>query len=233
MNIIILQDNSLKGRYGLYSALDPVSLPDGTFMLPERCLSDKDLAEVRDLMIQKTQTETAILDLPEIGEQCVKGVIYKLPPDLVDEELSPNVVCVQTHDRTIYNPKDTPALFSFFRENTDELAWIPNEWVEVGWKRIYEGTIYEVIQAHQTQSDWTPDVVAALWKAVTQEEPPGENPCEGVKTWDVNDHWTTYSVGDRRIDEGKLYECHNVGFSYHKPSGAHGHHGWTYIQDCS
>lgn len=168
--------------------------------------------------------------------------------------------------------------------------WEPGITVKVGEQYRYENVLYDVIQAHTTQSDWTPDIVPALftvaaptgliaewvqptgahdayntgdkvrfegdiweslidanvwsptaypagWKNLSStEEPPeepGENPCEGVKVWDANDHWTTYTVGDRRVDEGKLYECHNTAFSYHKPSGAHGHHGWTYIQDCS
>lgn len=73
---------------------------------------------------------------------------------------------MQTHDRTIYTPQETPALFSFFRENTDDLEWIPNEMVELGWTRIYEGKKYECLQAHQTLSTWTPDVTPALWKEV-------------------------------------------------------------------
>lgn len=163
MKIIVLKDNSLKGSYGIYSALDPISLPDGTFFLPVRCLTDKDLSEAHGEIITMTERETDILPLPKIGGECVKDVVYQLPDELINEELSPLVICVQTHNRTIYEPKDTPALFSFFRENTDELLWIPNEWVKLGWKRIYNGVTYTVIQAHQTLSTWTPDVTPALW----------------------------------------------------------------------
>jgi len=48
MKLIILtkeQANNIRGRYGKYSALEPIALPDGMFMLPERCLNDKDLKD--------------------------------------------------------------------------------------------------------------------------------------------------------------------------------------------
>ena len=35
---------------------------------------------------------------------------------------------------------------------------------EVGDKVIYLGNLYECIQAHTSQDDWTPAVVPALWK---------------------------------------------------------------------
>ena len=35
---------------------------------------------------------------------------------------------------------------------------------EVGYKVIYLGNLYECIQAHTSQDDWTPPVVPALWK---------------------------------------------------------------------
>lgn len=94
--------------------------------------------------------------LPEVGEQCVAGQYYLYKGDTLK--------CRQTHNRTIYEPKDTPALFSFFRDNTASLQWIAGEQVEVGWMRIYNDVKYEVIQAHQTQEDWTPPATPALWK---------------------------------------------------------------------
>jgi len=103
--------------------------------------------------------------LPEFGEMVEIGKYYLYKGDVLK--------CRQTHNRTIYEPKDTPALFSFFRDNSNQLKWIAGEQVEVGWMRIFEGVKYEVIQAHQTQSDWTPDVTTALWKVYseTTEEP--------------------------------------------------------------
>ena len=74
------------------------------------------------------------------------------------------VFCKIEHERTEWSPKSTPALFSFFRTETGDLEWIVGEQVEVGWMRIYEDVKYEVIQAHQTQSDWSPNIATTLWK---------------------------------------------------------------------
>lgn len=39
---------------------------------------------------------------------------------------------------------------------------------------IYKDTLYEVIQAHVSQSDWTPDIVPALFKTTLPESVMGE-----------------------------------------------------------
>ena len=81
------------------------------------------------------------------------------------------VMVRQTHERTIYTPEQTPALFSFWRDNASaELVWIDGEKVEKGWKRTFSGKTYECLQAHQTQSDWTPTAtLGVLWKEVPQQ----------------------------------------------------------------
>jgi len=48
MKLVVLtaeQADKLRGRHGKYSALDPIALPDGMFMIPENCLKDKDLKD--------------------------------------------------------------------------------------------------------------------------------------------------------------------------------------------
>lgn len=82
------------------------------------------------------------------------------------------VMVRQSHERTIYTPEETPALFSFYRDNASaELAWMEGEKVEAGWKRTFNGKTYECLQAHQTQADWTPTAtLGALWKVYTEED---------------------------------------------------------------
>jgi hypothetical protein len=41
--------------------------------------------------------------------------------------------------------------------------WISDEVVGIGFIRQYAGNLYQCVQAHTTQSDWTPDVTPALW----------------------------------------------------------------------
>ena len=108
------------------------------------------------------------------------------------------VMVRQTHERTIYAPEETPALFSFWRDNASaELAWMDGEKVEKGWKRTFDGKTYECLQAHQTQADWTPTAtLGVLWKEVVV------IPAEGA--WAVG---VAYKVGDIVTYKGKRYSC--------------------------
>lgn len=126
--------------------------------------------------------------LPEVGVQCIIGQYYLYKGDILK--------CRQTHNRTVYEPKDTPALFSFFRDNSEQLQWISGEQVEVRWMRIYNNVKYEVVQAHQTQADWTPDKTPTLWKI-------------WVDPLSVSE-WTYpvgYKVGQLVTYQGKTYTC--------------------------
>ena len=201
MNHIIIsaqQAEQIKGKYGKYSAIEPIPLPDGNSIIPERCIDDPDLVEAKQQIIDANGQIQEIIDLPEAGQLCEANRIYRYSEG-TENGYSGLVICVQQHNRTIYKPEETPALFSFFRENSDDLDWIPNEWVKLGWKRIYNGVTYTVIQAHQTLETWTPDVTPALWEAEIIEEEISEwkQPAGGHDA---------YNTGDRVLFEGKTYE---------------------------
>ena len=77
------------------------------------------------------------------------------------------VIVRQPHERTIYPPEETPALFSVYRANTEGAAWVANEAVEKGDTRTYNGKTYQCIQPHTTQVDYTPEATLnVLWKEV-------------------------------------------------------------------
>lgn len=82
------------------------------------------------------------------------------------------VIVEQDHNRTIYTPKETPALFSVYRANTDKMEWIFPEQVIAGDERIFGGKTYICLQSHQTQKGWEPDKTPALWKLIQEEEIP-------------------------------------------------------------
>jgi hypothetical protein len=63
----------------------------------------------------------------------------------------------------------------------------------------FDGTWYEVIQSHTTQSDWTPPACPALF-VVTEE--PGEIP-DWVQPTGAHD---AYNIGDCVIFQGNQYE---------------------------
>lgn len=50
--------------------------------------------------------------------------------------------------------------------------WAADIAVTAGYRCEYNGKVYECIQGHTTQADWTPDATPALWKRVYAEEWP-------------------------------------------------------------
>ena len=77
--------------------------------------------------------------------------------------------------------------------------WKTGEQVAIGDIKSYQAKIYEVIQAHTTQSDWTPDVVPALWKVFT---PAGIIP-DWVQPQGGHD---AYQMGDKVMHNGQVWE---------------------------
>ena len=140
-------------------------------------------------------------ELPKMGEQVDVG-LYTFGDSLL--------VCRQAHIRTEHNPRDVPALFSFYRDSAEGLEWMEMEKVEVGETRTFgttEGTeenepvalVYEVIQAHTTQKGWEPDKTPALWQLV---EESGGDVEEWVQPTGAHD---TYTTGDEVMFEGTHY----------------------------
>ena len=108
----------------------------------------------------------------------VSSTIFPLLPDsgwleqgIIYSYNNGAVMVRQPHERTIYPPEQTPALFSFWRDNaSSELAWMDGEKVEEGWKRTFGGKTYQCIQPHNTQVDYTPTAtLGVLWKEVPQQ----------------------------------------------------------------
>ncbi len=108
------------------------------------------------------------------------------------------VIVRQSHQRSIYAPEDTPALFMVWRENAASvLEWIAGEQVIVGTRRMYEGVEYECLQSHVTQTGWAPPATPSLWAVVVAEPEPSAEWAVGV----------SYKVGDVVTYQGSRYEC--------------------------
>jgi hypothetical protein len=127
--------------------------------------------------------------LPERGTELTQGQIYSYGSDLL--------MVRQSHARTEHDPATVPALFLIWRENADEvLEWIVGEKVDVGTRRKFDGKVYEAVQAHATQADWTPPATPALWREVIITPPTAE--------WQAG---VAYKVGDEVTYKDKLYRC--------------------------
>jgi len=79
--------------------------------------------------------------------------------------------------------------------------WTPGVKVAPGDVLAWDGTLVEVIQAHTTQADWTPDKVPALWTPVRKTA--GAQPDEWVQPLGASD---AYSKGDRVTFQGQVWE---------------------------
>lgn len=75
--------------------------------------------------------------------------------------------------------------------------WAVGETLKVGNRRAYDKVLYEVIQAHTTQFDWTPPQVPALFKRVWTEECP-----EWVQPAGAHD---AYTKGAKVTHNGKKW----------------------------
>lgn len=162
--IISKEDADLiSGSHGTNSAIVPIPCPDGRYYISNNYKNDPDLSDIASVLESLTGTTMDIQYLPDVGQPVIAGQIYHYTS--VDDYIHNGyVIAVQSHTRMHYPPQDTPALFTFFREYSDMLEWIPNEKVYIGWKRVYSGVSYVVLMDHMTQSDWTPpQTLGILW----------------------------------------------------------------------
>lgn len=176
--------------YNAVKWADPIESVDGKWSVKTPVeYDDNRWGTPLDVATELASSAGTTEPLPDVGGECVIGQYYLYKGDILK--------CRQTHNRTIYEPKDTPALFSFFRDNSDQLEWIVGEQVEVGWVRIYNDVKYEVVQAHQTQDDWTPvATLGTLWKVYIDPTT--------ISEWKVG---AAYVVGQKVTYQSKTYTC--------------------------
>lgn len=73
--------------------------------------------------------------------------------------------------------------------------WLTDHAYSIGDRVRYEETLYKCVQAHTSQSDWTPDITPALWVVVSIDEWP-----EWIQPTGAQD---AYSFGDNVSHNGK------------------------------
>lgn len=82
---------------------------------------------------------------------------------------------------------------------------------EIGDRVRYNDTLYKCVQAHTSQSDWTPDVTPALWTEVSIDEfPEWKQPTGAQDAYRIGDkvshlekHWI--SAIDYNVYEPSIY----------------------------
>lgn len=84
----------------------------------------------------------------------------------------------------------------------------------------YEGVLYKVLQAHTSQSGWTPALAASLFAKVLI---PDENV---IPEWQQPDSTNAYMIGDKVMFEGHVYES-TINNNVWSPAAYPG--GWSLI----
>lgn len=92
--------------------------------------------------------------------------------------------------------------------------WRADISVTVGERYRYDGTLYKCIQAHTTQTGWTPDKTPALWAVVSLDEWP-----EWVQPTGAQD---AYNKGDK-VSHNSKHWTSDVDANVWEP----GIYGWT------
>lgn len=76
--------------------------------------------------------------------------------------------------------------------------WVEGKDAERDARWQYDGVLYKCVQAHRTQSDWTPDKTPTLWVKVSLAQFP-----DWTRPTGAHD---AYNIGDKVTFEGKHYE---------------------------
>ena len=97
-------------------------------------------------------------------------------------------------------------------------SWTTDTTYEVGARVRYNGILYKCLQAHTSQSTWTPVDAPSLWAQVLIPDP------ETIPEWIQPDSTNPYMKGDKVTHNGKTWIC-NVDNNVWEP----GVYGWDEI----
>lgn len=147
------------------------------------------------------------------------------PPDALTPE---QVTALQTRLQTAYHSDVAKlvtleataplAVSAALREVNLRPPWKAGLSVAPGDVYIYNGNLFEVIQGHTTQADWTPDKVPALFKRFYE---PSDDPWPWVQPQGAHD---CYPVGARVLHSGAVWVS-DIDANVWEP----GVHGWTKV----
>lgn len=85
---------------------------------------------------------------------------------------------------------EVPNLYPMWREAVEYV---------VGERVLYEDTLYKVITAHTSQSDWTPDVAASLFTKVLIPD------VNVIPEWEQPESTNPYMTDDKVMHNGKTW----------------------------
>ena len=189
----------------------------------------------KDIWDLELKTEVTKIQEWKHGKEMVRGfqashlgIVYNIVQTHI-AEFAPAIVPALFRKAPFIYPNETYPRWDSIAPLDSESNWKLNdrvEWAGKEWESKQNDNIYE------------PGAVASsIWEeigaVIDPPVDPPSNPCEGVAAWSGSQHWSTYTVGDKRTDGGKLYELHTQAWSQsYAPSSAYGYLGWTFLNDC-
>ena len=86
-------------------------------------------------------------------------------------------------------------------------AWVVGKAYAVNDRVQHGGTLYKCIQAHTSQTDWTPDKTPALWEVVSKGQTGTvDDPIDAARGMEY-----VYGLYYLDSEDGKLYLCQRTG----------------------
>lgn len=79
--------------------------------------------------------------------------------------------------------------------------WRSTATYEAGDRVRYDGVLYNCLQAHTAQADWTPIAAPSLWAKVLIPDP------NVIPEWEQPDSTNPYMTGDKVKHNGKAWVC--------------------------
>lgn len=142
-----------------------------------------DWKEITEKQKEQMLADAAIIDMDDMTVESIKRVdsIIKNVRTRINEV---SMTVEQSLELVGYFPK-----------------WEEGKEMPIGYKVSYEGSLFEVLQAHTSQTDWTPREAKSLFKAVQVE---AEGTEYDVIQWEQG---MVLEAGKFYIDNGVKYKC--------------------------
>ena len=100
-------------------------------------------------------------EIAEMQESIARAEAAEKKRPLTQEEVSRLMIAQQINTLSV---DDATA----YRMREFYPAWQSGQSYSIGYKLLYGGRLYRVIQAHTSQDDWTPDAVASLFERIDE-----------------------------------------------------------------
>lgn len=132
------------------------------------------------------------------------------------EQMLADAAIIDMDDMTVESIKRVDSIIKNIRTRINEVPmtveqslelvgyfpkWEERKEMPIGYKVSYEGSLFEVLQAHTSQTDWTPREAKSLFKAVQVES---EGTEYDVIQWEQG---MVLEAGKFYIDNGVKYKC--------------------------